>query len=264
MKEFKRVLILLFISSFYLFQSTFAESPNREKATETIRILTIGNSFADNACEYLKEITESVDGYEIIIGKANIGGAPMDKHTDLIKQSEEDPSFKPYNGKTLKDWLVEDQWDVVTIQQVSHKSFKEETYHPYSDELVEYIKKYAPQAKIYIHETWAYAPDCNRLDEFGITSKEMYKGLKKNYKALSNYFDFPVLHSGDAFYRAHKANGIDLWNSTDRFHANMNGKFLAATVWFSELFGESPERIQFIPEGMSSETAEFLKKMASK
>ena len=239
---------------------SLANTLRSERGPETIRMLTIGNSFADNACQYLEEITESVKGYQIIIGNANIGGAALDKHADFIKKSEVDPTFKPYNGKSLKDWLLEDEWDVVTIQQVSHKSYKLESYQPYADEIVTYIQKYVPNAKIYIHQTWAYAPDCIRLNEFGINTEQMYKGLKKNYKNLSNRYNLKILKSGDAFHTAYKATQIDLWNPEDRFHANINGSYLAGCVWFSELFNVSARKIQFVPDEMTKQTADLLKR----
>lgn len=233
--------------------------------SDTIRILTIGNSFADNACRYLKQITESVEGCDIIIGKANIGGCYLEKHATLMKQSERDSTFKPYGGKSLKDYLLMDDWDVVTIQQVSHMSFKVETYLPYADEIREYIKKYAPRAKIYIHETWAYAADCPRFKDLKTTQKKMYRRLRKNYKSLSKRYDSQILPSGDAFHKAHKRNGIDLWSEKDRFHASSNGCYLAGCVWFSKLFdAHSPEEISFLPKNMSAETADYLKSIVRK
>lgn len=264
MKNLKVILTLFYFACQFAAQQAMATNSSPVAASDTVRLLTIGNSFADNACQYLKQITESVDGYQIIIGNANLGGAPLDRHTEYIKKSEQDPSFKPYGGKSLKDWMLEDKWDVVTIQQVSHKSFKSESYQPYADELVAFIKKYSPNAKIYIHQTWAYAPDCSRLEEFGINSDQMYKGLKRNYKELAKRYNSEILRSGDAFHRAYKLNKIDLWNAGDRFHANSNGSYLAGCVWFSELFNVSAQKIQFVPEGMSNGTAEILKGAISK
>lgn len=243
---------------------SFAGNGSKEDSVKTVKILTIGNSFADNACQYLQQITESVEGCNIIIGKANIGGCFLEKHANLIKECEKDTSIKPYRGKTLKDWLVMDDWDVVTIQQVSHLSFKAESYHPYADEIIAFIKKYAPQAKVYIHETWAYAPDCPRLEGFGITSKKMHRKLSKNYEKLSKQYNAPVLASGDAFFSSYKKNKeVDLWSEKDRFHASMNGCYLAGCVWFSELFDRLPNEVGFVPEGMSPDTAKFLQTMAA-
>jgi len=241
-----------------------AENIGKESSAKTVKILTIGNSFAENACQYLQQITKSVEGCNIIIGKANIGGCDLEKHANLIRKCEQDESLKPYKGKSLKDWLVADDWDIVTIQQVSHLSFKEESFQPHADEIYNYIKEHAPQARIYIHETWAYAPDCPRLEGFGITSKQMHKKLKKNYKALSKHYDAPMLRSGDAFYNSWKNNRtIDLWNAKDRFHASNYGCYLAGCVWFSELFDKSPAEVKFIPDGISVEAAKYLQKIAA-
>ncbi|SDN00942.1 DUF4886 domain-containing protein [Kriegella aquimaris] len=256
--------VLLFLLTFV--QPTEAFSGNNyKKVADTVRILTIGNSFADNATKYLQQIAASVKGCEIRIGKANIGGCYLEKHADLIKQCEQDPLRKPYNGKSLKDWLMADDWDIVTIQQVSHLSFKAESYQPYADEIREYINKYAPKARIYIHETWAYAPDCSRLKGFGITADQMYIGLKENYKVLSERYNATILPSGDAFYRSFKKReGIDLWSSKDRFHASSDGCYLAGSIWFKELFGKSPKRIKYRPDEMSAKTARYLRRIASK
>ena len=263
-KQTFKFCVILLVAFFIQPCKVFANGlPN--KVADTVRILTIGNSFADNACKYLKQITESVEGCNIIIGKANIGGCYLEKHADLMKQSESDPTLRPHNGKSLKDWLLMDDWDIVTIQQVSHLSFKAETYQPYADEIRDYVNKYAPQAKIYIHETWAYARDCPRLKGFGLTSDQMYQGLKNNYQVLSERYNSPILPSGDAFYRSFKKKeGIDLWSSKDRFHANDNGCYLAACVWFKELFGKSPKKIKYIPEEISKKTARYLRRVASK
>lgn len=265
MKNLRINFYLILLFTFFTLPSKAITYGIPKEVSDTIRVLTIGNSFANNACKYLKQITESVEGCNIIIGKANIGGCYLEKHADLIKQSELDLTLKPYNGKSLKDWLLTEDWDIVTIQQVSHLSFKSETYQPYADEIRDYVNKYAPQAKIYIHETWAYAPDCHRLKGFGITSDQMYQGLKKNYQVLSERYNSTILPSGDAFYRSSKKKEeLDLWSSNDWFHANENGCYLAACVWFKELFGKSPKKIKYRPEELSKKTARFLRRVASK
>jgi len=257
------LIIIVFLLSYGI--SVAGNIDNKKDQPQTIKLLTIGNSFADNACVYLKQITESVEGCNIVIGNANIGGCSLEKHAGLIKKCEQNPALKPYHGKSLKEFLQQDDWDIVTIQQVSHFSFKSETFHPYADEICAFVKKYAPQAKIYIHETWAYAPDCSRLKGFGLTSDQMYKKLKKNYKALSKLYKFPILPSGDAFYQSFKKNkDIDLWHSGGRYHANNNGCYLVGCVWFGKLFERSPKEITYIPEGMTEETANFFQSIAGK
>jgi len=232
---------------------------------QSVKILTIGNSFADNACKYLKEITESVAGCDITITKANIGGCPLDKHADLIDQCAADPNLKPYYKKyTLLELLGMDAYDFVTIQQVSTKSFKKETFHPYADRLYAFVQEHAPSAQVLIHETWAYHENSPRYSEWGVSRDEMHQGLVKNYHALSKHLKSGLLPSGEAFYNTFaKDPEVSLW-SDDNHHANANGCYLAGCVWFGVLFDQSPKGIEFVPEGMDPKTAKFLRKMAAK
>lgn len=263
----KSFLLLIFLSSLQLLsiRPIYAKILGNGGVIDTVKILTIGNSFADNACRFLDKITQSVDGCFIIIGKANLGGCSLERHASLIEQCKQDPSKKPYSGKSLKDILQSEDWDAVTIQQVSSSSFRPESFQPYADQICEYIKKYSPQSQIYIHETWPYAPDCPRLEQFELSHKKMYKKLRKNYITLSKRYDAPILGSGDAFYYSHKKNNcINLWSEKDRYHASPEGCYLAGCVWFSKLFEKDPEAVTFVPEGMEKETATFLRKVAAK
>ena len=72
--------------------------------------------------------------------------------------------------------LESDEWDYVTMQQVSHLSIDYSTYQPYLNELSQYVKKYVPNAKQLIHQTWAYEQGSERLcDELGYSEqKEMF------------------------------------------------------------------------------------------
>ncbi|MDA3800541.1 MAG: DUF4886 domain-containing protein [Kiritimatiellae bacterium] len=258
----RKVLLVVMLVVAFCVSSLVAEETNK-----TVKLLTIGNSFADNACSMLGNITRSVPGCDIQIKKANIGGCYLEKHAQLIKACEENPELKPYYKKyTLKQLLKTNDWDVVTIQQVSHKSYKPETYQPYADEIVAYVNTNAPQAEVVIHQTWAYAPDCNRLPGFGISRDQMHEGLTKCYKKLSDHYKgMRMLPSGSAFYASYAENpDIDLWNPNDRFHANQNGCYLAGCVWFGELFGISPEKVAWKPGSMSEENAAKLRKIAAK
>jgi hypothetical protein len=233
--------------------------------TNTVKILTIGNSFADNACSMLRNITKSVPGCKIVIGQANIGGCYLKKHAKLIKDCEADSSLKPYYKKySLKDRLKKYKWDVVTIQQVSYQSFKPESYQPYADQIIAFVKTNAPQAEIVIHQTWAYSPSCKRLADWKLSRDDMHSGLTKCYTDLSEHYDgMRILPSGNAMYESYKEfPEINLWNS-DGYHANHNGCYLTGCVWFGELFGVSPEKVTWSPEGMDLEVAKNLRKVAA-
>ena len=240
------------------FNHLLAEAKNRE-----VKILTIGNSFAVDAVAFLEEITESVPGFELLVGTANRGGHSLEMHRDLILESEADPLFKPYGNNSLKDLLLQEDWDVVTIQQLSSLSFVEESYYPFADEIVAHINEHDPYAEVVIHQTWTYAADSPRLPNFGITQEEMHEGLTAAYNGLSEHFGgMRQLKSGEAFFTVIENHPeIHLWR--DGFHANTNGRYLAGLVWFSELFDRSAREVTFVPEDMDAATAETLREVVA-
>lgn len=245
----------------------FLVSPLLAEEVKTIKVLTIGNSFADNACTFLKQITESVPGCRLEFSKANLGGCSFERHAKLIKDCAADATLKPYQKSyTLKELLQKDQWDVVTIQQVSHESFLPKSYHPFADEVVACIKQSAPGAEILIHQTWAYAPDSKRIEGFGLTRQQMNHGLVKCYADLAQHFGgLRILRSGESFTASLQANPeIDLWNPKDRFHANREGCYLAGCVWFAELFGISAEKVTYVPDNMDPAVAAKLRQAAAR
>lgn len=172
---------------------------------KTVRLLTIGNSFSANATKYLKSLAAS-GGHSLIHNSLVIGGASFQVHADKTKAQGKARLYK--NGKDLVANLQEDRWDYVTIQQASIKSHDFATYQPHAGFLRDLITQHAPQAKLLIHQTWAYRVDDPR---FAVknpkpgeprTQAEMYQGLTVAYDRLAAEFGAGVLPVGDAFYRA--------------------------------------------------------------
>jgi len=258
---------LIFCTAILLYAINLqASDPDKTApANKTIKILTVGNSFAENACLYLDSITESVPGCKIIISKANIGGCSLEKHATLIQQCNEDFTLKPYDETfTLKEIIDQDEYDYVTIQQVSRLSFKPESFQPYADTLINFIIRHAPGAKIIIHQTWAYSKTCSRFEDWELTRDEMHQGLVENYNNLATHYGIGILPSGNAFYSSYDMNPeIYLWSWGDGFHANQNGCYLAGCVWFGTLFDVSPKEIKFVPGEIGPKTAKHLREIAA-
>ena len=60
------------------------------------------------------------------------------------------------DGVALFEPLEDEDWDVVTLQQVSSLAGIEESWSPFIEELTAYVRMTAPKAKVLIHQTWAY------------------------------------------------------------------------------------------------------------
>ena len=119
-----------------------------------MKVLAIGNSFSEDATRYLHQIAEA-DCESLTVVNLYIGGCSLKRHYYNIFNDVKDYGFQ-YNGEitgikvSIKEALQSNEWDVVTLQQVSGNSFNYETYQPYLNELAEYVRFYAPCAKLHI------------------------------------------------------------------------------------------------------------------
>ena len=177
---------------------------------KTVRILTIGNSFSRNATNHLDDLALA-GGHTLIHTPLVIAGASFQVHADKARKNLEDPTAKAglyTNGKGLKENLVAEKWDYVTIQQASIKSHDFGTYQPFAGILRDLISEHAPQAKLLIHQTWAYRVDDPRFSAAAPkagepkTQEEMYRGLTSAYDRLAAEFRAKVIPVGDAMHAA--------------------------------------------------------------
>ena len=177
---------------------------------QTARLLTVGNSFSQNATLYLPSLA-TAGGHRLIHLSCAVGGASLQLHADKAQLHEQNPTDKGglYTKDCgLKEELAADHWDFVTIQQYSLKSHDIATYRPYARQLYDYIQKYAPGAAVLMHETWAYRCDDPR---FAVTSQKpgepatqeaMYQGLTNAYQTIAAELGVRIIPVGDAFHLA--------------------------------------------------------------
>ncbi|MAS96126.1 MAG: DUF4886 domain-containing protein [Verrucomicrobiales bacterium] len=202
----------LFLAAFLVLGSIGVHGQAADSESKTIRVLTVGNSFADNALTYLKDLAEAA-GHTLIAGKANLGGCTFERHWRHVAAYQEDPESEegsPYGkGKySLDDMLKKEPWDIITIQQVSYRSHDLSTYYPYARDLYNYIKARAPDAQIFAHQIWAYRVDDPRFvpkneGKEPHTQKVMYEQVRKSYHTLIDELNLDgILPSGDAMYLA--------------------------------------------------------------
>lgn len=262
-----------------------------------VKVLSVGNSFSRNAHHYLPQITEAA-GCRIVLKNAYIGGCDFERHmrhVDAFEANPNDKEGKPYEGKSLRELLEMEEWNYVTIQQASPKSFKFETFHPHVDRLIAYIKKYAPKAEIVIHQTWAYRSDHPFWGRTDFNDDIMYTQLKEAYGKLAQETGFRIIPCGDAFARAKASKDWGpfipdpnfkretavkpnlpnekrslhagySWKENkltfDGFHANTAGEYLQGCVWFEFFFKKSCMGNTFTPKGMNTEDALILQEIA--
>lgn len=210
-----------------------------------MRILTIGNSFSEDATRYLSQIARAQGVYFEVVNIC-IGGCSLERHYRNMLDDKKDYMLQ-YNGAntgffiTLREALLSRPWDVVTIQQVSYASFNKDTYFPYITLLVEYIRKCQPKAKLMLQQTWGYEDGSDRLLKMAgyETMKAMTEDIKNAYAyaAESEHFD-GIIPSGELMYSMHE-RGIEKVHR-DTFHASLGlGRYAIGLLWFRMLTGKS-------------------------
>ncbi len=210
-----------------------------------MNILSIGNSFSQDAQRYLHRIAKA-DGFSLNTFNLYIGGCPLSLHYRNML-SEQRAYMLEMNGQStgfkvsLQEAILNRDWDVVTIQQVSSKSPYYETYQPYLNKVVEYVRLCVPKAKIAIHQTWAYEQDSHRLNvELGYKNHtDMFRDIKTSYEKAAEEInaDF-VIPSGEVFQSLIES-GIEKVHR-DTFHASYGiGRYALGLLWYAILTGNN-------------------------
>ena len=216
-----------------------------------INVMSIGNSFSEDAQRYLHELAKS-EGVDIQTVNLMIGGCSLERHFRNMAGDRREYVLG-VNGYAQEGFLMSISeaitaraWDYITIQQASHFSYKEDTYQPYISELADYIRSLCPKAKLLIQQTWGYETGSARIKDHGFeTYDEMFGEVKRCYdKAAEEIEADGILPSGTAFqYALH--HGIEKVHR-DTFHASYGlGRFMLALVWYYYMTGNDISNVKF-------------------
>ena len=238
-----------------------------------MNVLAIGNSFSQDAFAYLHQVAEGA-GVDLTCLGLYIGGCPLSLHAENIRtgasaylyQKNGDDGWDHYIS--IPDALDECEWDVVSLQQVSHDSGLYETYLPYLDEVADFVRAKRPGAKLVVHKTWAYETDSQHggFANYDRDQNKMYECLCDAYRQAAERLGATIIPVGDVIQTLRRTPAYDYANGgpslcRDGFHLSIpHGRYAAALTWFAALTGKSATTTAYAPEGVSEEEAEFLKK----
>lgn len=244
------------------------------KKNDTIRILTIGNSFADDSVAYLDDIAAE-DGITMVIRTANYGGGTIAKHKNAMFATGDARKIYENETKSIDDYLDEMTYDYITVQQVSQYSGQYDTYIDQgADDMLKYLREKQPTAEIVFHATWAYEKGASHsgFANYNNDQETMHNAIVdavtrycehakdlKTDSGLSVSLDGKALRyipTGIAFMNARQDDMFDTTytgadNSVvdttlirtlhrDGYHASFNyGRYLTALTWYACLSGNS-------------------------
>lgn len=203
-----------------------------------IHVLSIGNSFSQDAHRYLHDFARS-EGVEIETVNLFIGGCSLERHYRNMVGKKREYTLE-INGHradgflcSMDEALTARQWDFVTLQQASPLSYRIESYEPYLQRLAEHVRYMSPKAKLLIHQTWAYETGSERIKAHGFeTYDEMFSQIRTSYEKAATMIQADgIIPSGEVFQQALKAGISSLHRDT--FHASYDiGRYLLARVWY--------------------------------
>lgn len=235
-----------------------------------MKILTIGNSFSADATRYLHQIAKS-DNYDLTVVNLYIGGCTLYTHYKNMLEDSKAYAME-FNGEStgflvsIKDALLANNWDYVSLQQASWDSVDYETYQPYMHELVKYVKKYCPKSKLIIHQTWAYEQGSSMLEGHKYDDcMDMFADAQKAYQeAVKDECADIMIPSGELVRRLIATGVKGMYR--DGFHMSYGlGRYALALLWYGMLSGNGVLENKFadFDEPVSCEDAETVRKFVT-
>ena len=228
-----------------------------------MKILAIGNSFSQDAIRYLYDIAKE-GGAEIKAVNLCIGGCSLEMHWNNITENSALYGYE-LNGEgsghraSIKEALMEEAWDYVTMQQVSGNSGILESFYPYIRNISEYVTQYAPSAEQLLHQTWAYEVDSEHPDfiKYNSDQEKMYEAITEAYGSLAKEFSFRVIPSGRVIQEIRSYPEFDYTNGgtslcRDGFHMSLDyGRYAVAATWFEHILQGDITENDFIPNDIN-------------
>lgn len=224
-----------------------------------ISVLMIGNSFSVDAGRYTHQLSLGSE-VEIELGVLYVGGCSLESHAKFIKEGS-----SPYewfvNGEStgryisLKDALEMKKWDYITLQQVSCFSGLKDTFYPYINEVIAYVKKFQKEAILVLHKTWPYENgfDNTNFEPYKYDRETMYQCINEVYDFVSKDLNINIIiRSGDVIEKAIEKYGEHFHK--DGFHLNEEGRYLAALGFVHTFNNNKPIKDLYIPDGFDKKT----------
>ena len=276
-------------------------STSKEQEEYGTKVLMIGNSFSISLLNQLPQVAADC-GVELDLASLYIGGCSLKRHWENVERDGEE-GFRPYQfGRNrfgaytqgtanVCEALRMEKWDIVTVQQASHESWQVKTNHPYGSLLVAKIRELAPQAMIYVQETWSYTPWDTRFKEWGIDQDRMYEGLHTAYAGFARQCGLAIIPFGTAVQTWRRLRPVKYTENSfggdvvgggkqderDNFkrdvngkwvpncdvsHLNRRGEYFQALVWAKTIFGVDLTDLKYKPDFVSDSDAKLMKEIA--
>lgn len=231
---------------------------NDDKA---LKILTIGNSFSDDSMEYVYQVAKSAGIETVVLGNLFIGGCSLDTHysnalndkTAYTYRTNTNGAWESVNSVSIKKAVESEDWDFISMQQVSGYSGVESSYANLNN-LVDIVEPLNPSARLVWNMTWAYQKGSGHAD-FGKYNKDqmtMYNAIISTVQSkivANDKFDI-VIPAGTSIQNV-RTSYIGDTLTRDGYHLSYDlGRFIASLTFVKALTGVSIDNVTYRPEGV--------------
>lgn len=229
-------------------------------ATNSLKVLCLGNSYSIDSMEYLYDIAKDGGVEQVILGNLTISACNLDMHWENMSSGSSLYAYRlNQNGKwavtekaVAQNVLKDGEWDVVVIQIA-------DVFNSYNQlpDIVEYVEENVanPDLRIYWNLNWAYQQDSTHgnFKHFNNSQSEMYdKILGYATRNINPYAKIDgIIPSGTAIQNL-RTTSIGDTLTRDGYHLSYDyGRYCAALTWFSFLTEKNADCINWVPPEQS-------------
>ena len=221
-----------------LIDNTKHELPSGKCA---LKVLAIGNSFTDDPMAYFDALVRAsgIDRNTLCVYSAVKGGASLEYWANICKDGVEVTISRrsglitmPLTQASLNDLLAQD-WDVVTVQQLSNLAQDADKLSPDLPYLVNQIRELCPNKDVVIafQQIWSYW-------EWNLqVSIDNWQKISDVAKSTMDYGIDMIIPTGTAIQNA-RATGLNTPHGLTRDGKHLGfgvGRYVAACAWFEAL-----------------------------
>ncbi len=237
----KRSPLLLLLMCILLLPACQSGKPSEAARPAPRKLLFVGDSFTfsnGGLDHHVRELAASAQPPRQIVADSDTqGGAPL---------------RVLFGRPSVHEKIRQGGYDVVILQDdiPEYTEHSPAAFHEFSRRFDQEIK--AAGAKTCLFMAWPY----ERLN--WVTLEE----IDQAHQTASRELGASAAPVGVAFARSLKARPTLPMLGSDKEHESNPGTYLAACVIYATIFQENPQGLAYRPEGVSSEEAEFLQRIA--
>lgn len=226
----------------------------RGKGADTLRILAIGNSFSDDAMEYLPALLDNLGVENVSLARLFVAGCSLERHMKMYDSDKAAYQYyrseagcnrwvKAARNVSLRQALADGVWDIVVMQQASGFSGRYESYEPYLDSLIAVVRRAQPRARLAWHMTWAYASGSSHAQfaDYGRDRTRMYDAICDAVRQMLDEHPHTfryLIPSGAVIesLRLSEVNNPPMDFTRDGYHMDFGaGRYALACTWYEVL-----------------------------